>query len=152
MKIISPAFEYGKRIPKKYTCQGIEISPPLLIEQVPEGTISLALLMEDPDVPKHLREDGLWVHWLVYNLSPEITSFKEGEAVQGQGILGWNTSEKTAYQGPCPPDREHRYFFYLYALSSNINSEEPLTREIFLSKVSSCTIEVAEYMGVYEQD
>ena len=111
MRLASPSFKQGGTIPRKYTCQGIDINPPLEIEEIPQEAKSLALIVEDPDVPKKLRADGLWVHWVVYDIEPSHSSIVEG--VSSLGIIGRNTDGKNEYMGPCPPDREHRYFLQI---------------------------------------
>lgn len=151
MKITSPVFAYGQSIPKKYTCQGLDISPPLTILDVPPGTKSLALIMEDPDVPPHIREDGLWVHWVVYNIPPTQHEAYEGTSDWGQ--FGVNTSGACQYQGPCPPDRMHRYFFHVFALDRTFDfpQDKIITRDLLLSAMEGHILDRAELMGVYEQ-
>ena len=119
MKLTSPVFEHEGLIPSKYTCDGENISPPLSIEDVPEGAKSLVLLMDDPDVPKTIRPDGMWDHWVVFNIALSILKIDEGLAPAG--VCGVNTGGKNGYQGPCPPDREHRYYFKLYALDCELD-------------------------------
>lgn len=114
MNITSPAFEHNQSIPKKYTCDGENIHPPLLISAVPAEAKSLALIMEDPDVPKNIRPDGMWDHWLIWDMPPTTTEILEGK--EPQGIMGKNSGGEKGYAGPCPPDREHRYFLKLFAL------------------------------------
>ncbi|MDO8752063.1 MAG: YbhB/YbcL family Raf kinase inhibitor-like protein, partial [Candidatus Wolfebacteria bacterium] len=111
MKLTSSAFLHNGKIPAKYTCDGEDMNPPLAISGIPEGAKSLVLIMDDPDVPKNLRADGMWVHWVVFNIPPDVKDIAEG--VEPAGVHGKGTSGDLAYQGPCPPDREHRYFFKL---------------------------------------
>lgn len=118
-RLSSPAFGSNAFIPEKYTCDGIDINPPLEISGVPVDAQSLALIMDDPDAP-----GGVWVHWLVWNIRPDTTVVREGvvlPAVYGLTSFGDNT-----YGGPCPPSGTHRYFFKLYALDT-----EDLGLEIF---------------------
>lgn len=149
MELKSPAFSYGQPIPSKYTCQGINVSPPLTFIDVPAEAKSLVLIVEDPDVPAHVREDGLWIHWLVYNLSPEIQNL--AEAANIFAVQGLNTSGNAKYEGPCPPDRKHRYFFYLYALDTILPEEEGVTRDQLLEIIEDHILATAELMGTYEQ-
>lgn len=149
MQILSPVFSYGQPIPAKYTCQGVGISPPLIFEDVPAEAQSLALIMEDPDVPSNVREDGLWIHWIVYNLSPSISRLAEGAQIFA--IQGLNTAGETVYQGPCPPDRKHRYYFYLYALNTILPEEDNVTKEQLLEVMEGKILATAELMGTYEQ-
>lgn len=119
MKLFSPAFLHEALIPSKFTCDGKNVSPELHIEDVPLEAKSLVLIMEDPDVPEFVREDRLWVHWVIFNIPPEVTALAED--CTPPGVLGTGTGGKPFYQGPCPPDREHRYFFKLYALDCELN-------------------------------
>lgn len=115
MKISSPAFKEGDSIPVEYTCDGRNISPELDWQNVPAGTKSLALIVEDPDAPS-----GTWVHWVVDNIPPESHSLLI--SAQGAAQLT-NSFGKTGYGGPCPPKGKgpHRYFFRLYALDNKLN-------------------------------
>lgn len=148
MKLTSRAFKEGEKIPRKYTCQGVDISPPLEISGVPKGTKSLALIVDDPDVPVRIRKDGLWVHWVLFNIPPDTTAIEEGVAV---GIVGQNTSKENRYMGPCPPDREHRYFFKLYALNTLLKLPEGATKDEFLHAIKEHVVAHAELMGRYEK-
>ncbi|AAD19015.1 hypothetical protein CpB0906 [Chlamydia pneumoniae TW-183] len=149
MQLLSPAFAYGAPIPKKYTCQGAGISPPLTFVDVPGAAQSLALIVEDPDVPKEIRSDGLWIHWIVYNLSTTITNLAEGAEIFA--VQGLNTSGKPVYEGPCPPDKQHRYFFTLFALDVVLPEEENVTRDQLYEAMEFHIIEQAELMGTYEK-
>jgi Raf kinase inhibitor-like YbhB/YbcL family protein len=110
--ISSPAFENEGDIPSKYTCDGEEINPPLNVDNIPEGTQTLAIIAEDPDAPK-----GTFDHWLVWNIPPE--SIIEENRIPG--ISGKNGAGKTGYHGPCPPSGSHRYYFYVFALDSSLD-------------------------------
>lgn len=113
----SPAFAEGERIPVKYTCDGLNISPPLYWEGVPSATQSFALVMDDPDAP-----GGIWDHWLVFNISPETRKLAENLKTAPEGVYyGKNSWGNSSYGGPCPPDGEHRYFFKIYALDTQLN-------------------------------
>jgi Raf kinase inhibitor-like YbhB/YbcL family protein len=149
MRLASPAFEHGGNIPSKYTCDGENISPPLTISDVPPGTRSLALIMDDPDVPKHLRADGMWDHWVVFNIPAGIPDIKEG--TEPDGIHGIGTGGNTNYFGPCPPDREHRYFFKLYALDIELDLPERATKQQLEKAIEGHIIEKAELLGRYER-
>jgi Raf kinase inhibitor-like YbhB/YbcL family protein len=111
----SNAFQHEGYIPSKYTCDGENINPPLTIGELPEGTKTLALILDDPDAPR-----GIYVHWVVWNIAP-VHEIRENSM---PGISGMNSSGKTGYTGPCPPDGEHRYFFYLFALDTDIDLPE----------------------------
>ena len=119
MKMTSPAFENQGAIPGKYTCDGEDISPALAWSNVPEGTKSFALIVDDPDAPDPANPRMTWVHWVVYNIPATMTSVPEGvkEKDLAKGTLpGLNDWKKTGYDRPCPPIGKHRYFHKLYAL------------------------------------
>ena len=149
MKLMSPAFEHEGKIPSKYTCDGENISPPLTVSDVPPETKSLALIMDDPDVPKHLRSDGMWDHWVVFNIPASMRDIKEGN--EPDGIHGIGTGGNMNYFGPCPPDREHRYFFKLYALDTELDLPEKATKQQLEKAMENHIIEKAESMGKYER-
>jgi Raf kinase inhibitor-like YbhB/YbcL family protein len=98
------------------------MNPSLSFSGIPDGTESLALIIDDPDVPKRFCEDGLWIHWVVWNIDPEETGIGENRVPEG-AIVGKGTGDRNIgrYGGPCPPDREHRYFFRLYALDTMLD-------------------------------
>ena len=146
---MSPAFEHEGKIPSKYTCDGENISPPLTVSDVPPETKSLALIMDDPDVPKHLRSDGMWDHWVVFNIPASMRDIKEGN--EPDGIHGIGTGGNMNYFGPCPPDREHRYFFKLYALDTELDLPEKATKQQLEKAMENHIIEKAELMGKYER-
>ena len=150
MQLSSQAFSYGRPIPKKYSCQGVGISPPLSFSGVPKEAKSLALIVEDTDVPAHVREDGLWVHWIVYNLSPMVANLAEGAQIFA--VQGLNTAGEIGYCPPCPPDAKHRYYFYVYALDVVLPEEEGVTKEQLLEAMEGHVLATAELMGTYEQD
>src|SRR3989338_10008118 len=101
MLIHVPAFESGGRIPSKYTCDGENINPELIFEEVPDNARSLVLIMDDPDVPKSIRADGMWDHWIVFNIPVSVKEISEGK--NPDGVLGKNTGGKFADGGPRPP-------------------------------------------------
>src|SRR4051812_48295460 len=112
MKLTSAAFSEGGTIPPQYSCDGANKHPPLSFEGVPAETKSLALTMDDPDVPKSLMPSGVFDHWVVFNIPPKTTGVSEIDESLA-GTYGSNGRGNQAYTGPCPPDREHRYFFRL---------------------------------------
>jgi len=148
--ITSPAFVMNGSIPARFTCDGKGISPELVFENAPLGTQSFALTMEDPDVPTSIRADGMWNHWIVWNMPPATSGIKEGGTPPG--IVGTNTGGKTAYQGPCPPDREHRYVFTLYALDSMLSLASGTTKEELLKAIEPHLIERSTLIGRYARD
>lgn len=147
MTLRSPAFGPGERIPSKYTCDGENMSPPLAIDAIPGDTVSLVLTVEDPDVPPNVREDGTWDHWVVFNMSPATERIGEGETPEG--VVGVGTGGKVAYGGPCPPDREHRYFFRVYALDTTLDLPEGATKSEVLQTLEGHVLAQAELMGTY---
>lgn len=149
MKIISRAFENESLIPSKYTCDGENINPPLEFLDVPEKTQSLVLLMEDPDVPKHIRADGMWDHWIVFNIPPNIKYISENSTPPG--IVGLSTSKNSKYGGPCPPDREHRYFFKLFALDTMLELKNSSSKQDVLDALKGHVIQEAELIGKYKR-
>jgi len=112
MTITSPEFKHNAVIPSKFTCDGSDINPRLMISNVPAGAKSLALIVDDPDAPR-----GTWVHWVVWNIDPATKEIPEN-SVPPKASQGLNDFRKQAYGGPCPPPGTHRYFFKLYALDT----------------------------------
>lgn len=149
MKLTSTAFQNGGSIPKEFTCDGPGISPPLTINDVPAGAKSLVLIMDDPDVPKHLRADGMWDHWVVFNIPPNTKEIPKGQ--EPQGVHGTGTGGNKKYHGPCPPDREHRYFFKLSALDTTLNLQEGATKAQVEKAMQGHILAKAELMGRYER-
>jgi Raf kinase inhibitor-like YbhB/YbcL family protein len=149
MKLSSEAFKQNGKIPSKYTCQGLDINPPLAISDAPAGAKTLALIMDDPDVPERIRKDRMFVHWVVFNIDPKTHAIKEGATALG--TLGQNTGKMNRYMGPCPPDKEHRYFFKLYALDRTIALEEGATKEQLLKAMEGHILAQCELIGRYEK-
>lgn len=149
MKLKSSAFSPNGKIPSVYSCQGKDINPPLEIEDVPKDAKSLVLIMDDPDVPQNVRKDGMWVHWVVFNIDPSLKKIEENS--KPFGTQGKNTGGKLGYMGPCPPDREHRYYFKLYALDSKLNLPEGTTKENVLKAMENHLIVETHLIGLYEQ-
>lgn len=150
MQLRSPAFGHEEVIPSKYTCDGDNISPPLAIDDIPEGTVSLVLIVEDPDVPKSVREDGMWNHWVLFNIPPDTSRIGEGDAPEG--VAGITTSNRLTYGGPCPPDGEHRYLFRVYALDTTIDLPEGATKLEVLAAIEGHVIESTTLMGRYRRE
>ena len=123
------------------------MSPPLIISDVPENTKSLVLIMDDPDVPKNLRADGMWDHWIVWNISPQTEEIAEGQ--EPEGVHGLWTANNLNYHGPCPPDREHRYFFRLFALDTILNLPEKRMKAEVEQAMEGHVIDKAELIGLY---
>jgi Raf kinase inhibitor-like YbhB/YbcL family protein len=149
MKLESAAFEHGGKIPSKYTCDGENSNPPLTIADVPSGAKSLVLIMDDPDVPKTIRKDGMWDHWVVFNIPPDLRAIKEGE--EPEGVQGAGTGGNEDYFGPCPPDREHRYFFKLYALDAKLDLPEKASKRQVEEAMEGHIVAQTELIGRYER-
>ncbi|MEK6809759.1 MAG: YbhB/YbcL family Raf kinase inhibitor-like protein [Nanoarchaeota archaeon] len=152
MKLISNAFENNTLIPLKYTCDGDNINLPLSFSDVPAKTVSLVLIMDDPDIPDFVKQRfgiKVWDHWIVFNIPPETREVVEGKNPPGD--LGKNTGGKNAYGGPCPPDREHRYFFKLYALDTELNLPEGSSKAEVEGAMKGHILAEAKLMGRYER-
>jgi Raf kinase inhibitor-like YbhB/YbcL family protein len=150
MIITSPAFTEGGMLPAKYTCDGQDISPPLEWKNVPAGTKSLAMIHDDPDAPM-----GTWVHWVAYNISPNITMLDEDvkpEKVFNNGMRqGNNDWPKIGYGGPCPPSGTHRYYFKLYALDTMLDLRPGATKAQVLQAMKGHILAEAQLMGKYRR-
>ena len=141
LEVTSPAFRPGAMIPRKYTCEGEDINPPIDIGELPPSTRSLAVVADDPDAPS-----GTWLHWLVWNIT--VTHhIHENEVPGDQGVNDFGRSD---YGGPCPPDREHRYYFKLYALDSRLNIPDTSEIDVLENAIEHHVIEEAELLGRYE--
>lgn len=149
MKLTSSAFKHEGDIPSEYTCDGSNINPPFEITHVPTGTQSLVFIMDDPDVPKHLREDGMFDHWVIFNIPPTITVIEKGK--QPPGTPGIGTGQSLKYYGPCPPDGKHRYFFKLYALDTLLSLQEKATKKQIEKAMEGHILGKTELMGVYKR-
>ena len=144
MRVESPSFSQGGSIPGKFTCQGENITPALSISGLPEGTRSMAIIVDDPDAPM-----GTWVHWVAWNIAPEKTSTSEGEQPGTQGI---NDSGGSGYGGPCPPrGPSHTYRFKVYALDTTIDLEEGATKAQLESAMKGHILAKAELDGEYQR-
>lgn len=145
MKLTSPAFEHQGIIPAIYTCDGRDISPCLVWNEVPSETASFALICDDPDAPM-----GTWDHWILYNLPGNVRSIPEAIKHFPEGTqIGKNSWGKCEWGGPCPPDRKHRYFFNLYALDQPLDLELGATKEVVLKAMEGHILAQAELMGYY---
>ncbi|MEK9178699.1 MAG: YbhB/YbcL family Raf kinase inhibitor-like protein [Patescibacteria group bacterium] len=145
MKIQSPVFENNQSIPPKYTCDGQNINPPLEFVDVPSDAKSLALIVDDPDAPS-----GLWVHWTVWNIPPQTSGVSENSKFEG-GVEGQTSFGKPGYGGPCPPDREHRYFFKLYALDTTLDLSSNTNKPELEKAMEGHIISSAELVGFYNR-
>lgn len=151
LTLSSPAFQPNTSIPSHYTCDGDNISPPLEWSDIPEGAKALVLIMDDPDVPKTLRPDGMYDHWVLFNIPTSVVGLPENIQNVPGARQGKNTSGKLGYTGPCPPDRQHRYFFKLYALDTTLNLPEGATKTEVEAAMKGHILEEAQLMGVYDR-
>jgi Raf kinase inhibitor-like YbhB/YbcL family protein len=141
----SGAFEEGGAIPRRHTCEGEDLSPPLAWSGEPEGTRSLALVVDDPDAPGRT-----FLHWLAWGLAPEAGGLGEGEAAPAEGT---NAFGSTGYRGPCPPPGHgpHRYFFRLRALDAAVEVQAGAGRDELEGAIRDHLLGSAELMGTYER-
>lgn len=150
IKITSGAFEDGGIIPSKYTCDGEDISPPLHWEAVPDGTVSIAVISDDPDAPM-----GTWVHWVLFNLPPDTKELKENfpddETLADGTRQGITDFGATGYGGPCPPSGTHRYFFKIYALDKKIDVAAIVDKAKLLQEMEGHIIGQGQLMGKYQR-
>lgn len=145
MIITSSAFDDGGMIPRKFTCDGGDINPELLIQNVPEEAKSLALMFYDPEAPR----PGGFFHWIVWNIDPRTTVIKE-ESIPPGSLEGENNAGKIGYTGPCPPvGAPHEYHFYLFALDTILDLSEGASRVEIDEAVRKHTIVQAELVGLY---
>lgn len=154
LTLTSSAFKPQGKIPAQYTCEGVDVSPPLAWSGAPEGTKSFALIVDDPDAPDPKAPKMTWVHWLVYNLPPAATRLAESAAIGGlpAGALeGVNDWQRTGYGGPCPPIGEHRYFHKLYALDSMLPDLGKPTKAALEAAMQGHILASAQLIGLYEK-
>lgn len=148
MELLSPAFSFGEKIPVKYTCDGKNISIPLVFKDVPSHAKSIVVIMDDPDAPM-----GVFVHWVIYNIPPSLQALPEGippalELEYGMK-QGRNDFGKIGYGGPCPPSGVHRYYIKAYALDRTLNLQAGLNKRELLQIIRPYIIDQAVLMGVY---
>jgi len=152
LRLTSDAFANGQSIPAKYSCTGKNISPALAWNEPPAGTQSFALIMDDPDAP-----GTTWVHWVLYNIKPDMRSLQEDLPVTGKNIdpneiyFGRNSSGSISYQGPCPPSGTHRYFFKLYAIDIQISLLPGATKDQILKEMEGHILAQTELVGTFSK-
>ncbi len=154
LKLISSAFEHGAAIPPVYTCDGDDVSPPLSWSGIPEGTRSLALLVDDPDAPDPAAPKMVWVHWVLYNLPPntrELARAADSEDLTSVARRGLNDWKRPDYGGPCPPIGRHRYFFKLFALDTELPDLGEPTGPALERAIEGHVLATATLMGTYER-
>jgi Raf kinase inhibitor-like YbhB/YbcL family protein len=152
MKLTGDAFENGATIPTRFTCEGEDLSPPLTWSGVPQAAETLVLICDDPDAP-----NGVWSHWVVYNLPPVPEKLEEGVSLDerlSEGLReGQNDFGRQGYGGPCPPqgDSAHRYYFRLFALDHALDFKGRVTREQILDAIEGQTLDQAVLMGRFQR-
>lgn len=154
LRITCAAFEDGGPMAAKYTCEGSDISPRLEWEGVPEGTRSLALIMDDPDAPDPAAPKMTYVHWVLYNLPPDSRGLREDSRTDNlpDGTLeGLNDWQRAGYGGPCPPIGRHRYFHKLYALDTLLDDLGRPTKAQLLKAMEGHVIAQAQVVGTYQK-
>jgi Raf kinase inhibitor-like YbhB/YbcL family protein len=152
MQIGSTAFSHNGAIPAVYTCDGHDTSPPLSWTDVPSSAKSLVLIVDDPDAPDPAAPRMTWVHWVLYNLPPEIPGLAEGVKALPPGTLGGiNDWGRTGYNGPCPPIGRHRYFHKLYALDVVLPDLGRPTKAALERAMQGHILAHAELVGTYQK-
>jgi hypothetical protein len=151
-KLESGAFAEGASIPKDHSCEGKNRAPPLHWSGAPAGAKSFALIVDDPDAPDPAAPKRVWVHWVMYNIAPTVTSLAEGISQAPAGALdGVNDWNKAGYGGPCPPIGRHRYFHRLYALDTVLPDLQNPTKSALLQAMQGHILAQAVLMGTYQK-
>jgi Raf kinase inhibitor-like YbhB/YbcL family protein len=147
-ELTSTAFVHGESIPRKYSCDGEDISPPLAWSDPPAGTQSFALTFDDPDAPA-----GVWVHWLLFNIPADARALPDGVPADAElpdgSLNGVNSWRRMGYGGPCPPGGTHRYVFKLHALDTMLDLEAGASKKELLQAMEGHILAQAELMGPY---
>ncbi len=150
IKVTSPAFKESEFIPKKYTCDGENVSPAVEWTGVPDSAKVIALICDDPDAPR-----GTWVHWVVFNIPAGVNGLAEN--IQRTSTLpsgarqGINDSHELGYDGPCPPGGTHRYYFKVYALDKILALESGATKAQLLKAMEGHILGEGQLMGRYKR-
>ena len=152
LSLTSPDFQHMGSIPKRFTCDGADVSPAIRWSGVPAGIRSLALIVDDPDVPDPAAPRMVWVHWVLYNLPVGSEGLPEAVSTLPAGALeGLNDWKRTGWGGPCPPIGRHRYFFKLYALDVVLADLGTPTKAELEAAMKGHIIEKAELVGTYQR-
>jgi Raf kinase inhibitor-like YbhB/YbcL family protein len=145
MEIYSPAFENNTFIPSKYTCDGLNINPPLKFKDIPDEVKTLVLIVDDPDAPSKT-----WIHWILWNINPKTTEIDENSHPK-ESLEGISSFGKKGYGGPCPPSGTHRYFFKLYALDKTIDLRYDANIRDIENAMGNQISTRAELIGLYKR-
>ena len=154
LAITSQVFSQNGEIPARHTCDGQDVSPTLNWSGLPEGTKSLALIVDDPDAPDPAAPKMTWVHWVLYNIPPGATGLPQGvkQADLPKGTReGLNDWKRTGYGGPCPPIGRHRYFHKLYALDTLLPDLGKVTKQELEKAMKGHILASAELIGTYKR-
>jgi Raf kinase inhibitor-like YbhB/YbcL family protein len=154
LKLTSTAFADGGAIPRKYTCEGADVSPPLAWDGAPAGTKSLALIVDDPDAPDPKAPRMTWVHWVLYNLPADAKVLPEDASRVGLPAgtaVGLNDWKRADYGGPCPPIGRHRYFHKLYALDRMLTGLSRPTKADVERAMAGHVLAEARLVGTYQK-
>ena len=154
LRLTSPSFDHNGEIPRKFTCQGLDVSAELAWDGAPEGTKSFALIVDDPDAPDPAHPRITWVHWVLYDIPATATGLAEG--VQSADLPagtweGRNDWRKTGYGGPCPPIGRHRYFHKLYALDVVLGDLRKPAKVELETAMKGHVLEKTELIGTYQK-
>ena len=155
LSISSTAFANQDAIPRKYTCEGDNVSPPLQWTGVPDKTRSLAIIVEDPDAPDPAKPQRVFVHWVLFDIPPSADGLPEGVTpgrLPHGTRAGKNDWKETHYGGPCPPVGRHRYFFRLYALDTTLEKLQSPARAELDAALAGHVLETAELVGTYRRE
>ena len=145
LKVTSSAFPDGGKIPKKYTCDHSNVSPPLRIENLPKDVKSLALIVDDPDAPGRT-----WTHWLLWNIDPKATEIRE-DSVPQNAVQGTSDFGSAKYGGPCPPSGSHRYHFKVYALDTALSLPSSANKAAMEKAMGGHIVAKGSLMGTYSR-
>jgi len=154
MQLTSSAFDHEGRIPRKYTCEGEDLSPPLQWTDAPQETKSFALIVDDPDAPDPAAPKMVYVHWVLYNIPAGTSELAENawrSELPSGTVTGINDWKKAEWGGPCPPIGRHRYFFKLYALDAVLHGLSLDTKKDLESAMNGHILAQAELMGTYQK-
>jgi len=150
MKLESSDFVHRGEIPKRFTCDGEDVAPALSWSNLPAGTQSLALIVDDPDAPDPAAPKLVWVHWVLYNIPPASSGLPAAaEKLPAGSLHGLNDWKRTGYGGPCPPIGRHRYFFKLYALDTVLPDLDNPDKSQLENAMAGHIIGKAELIGTY---
>ena len=151
MKLSSTAFAAQGEIPRRHTCEGDDVAPALAWSELPAGTRSLALIVDDPDAPDPAAPQRTWVHWVLFDIPPGTTGVSEGGQAPAGAKAGLNDWHRTGYGGPCPPIGRHRYFFKLYALDTALPDLRQPNKAVLEKAMQGHVLAQAELVGTYQK-